>query len=357
MKTKFAKKFLPLILTLSLLVSISACSGAPATAPPAATPATTPAPATTTVDEFNGPGLNEAKVIKVGIQPGQAQWELNSIKHLIEDEFAADGIKIEYSSYTYGPPIIEAISAGELDFAVTGDLPVFTGISNNIGVIGVYRGGVDPQGSATIVLPSSPIQTVADLVGKKVGLSVGSGAHNFAGQLLKSGGYSIDDIEVVNLVTGDLAAALTSGDIDAAITWEPQVAIIAKQTGGKVILSSEGVYNSLSLVDARVGFVEKNPKLTARFLKAFHKLDDYVANNTDEVVDLIYNATGIEKDVWGNLYRTTYNGYFTDKTWQEAENTKQFLLDNDLILSDFDVHKIYTDKYLKEADRLLKAEN
>lgn len=307
-------------------------------------------------NEFIGDGLNEATVIHVGTQPGVAIWELNKVKSIIEDEFTADNIKVEYQEFTYGPPIIEAISAGDIDFTITGDLPVFTGIANGIGVTGVYHNAFDPQGNWIIVPEGSTIKKIEDLKGKKVAFPVGSGAHNFVGQLLASVNLTIDDIEAVNLATTDIAAALTKGEVDAAALWEPQVSIVAAQAGATKVISSEGVYNSLAFVDVRNDFASQNPELTARFLKAIVKLNTYIKDNTDEVIGLISDSTGIDKELWGTLNRLTYNGYFTDADWKAAEKTKQFLLDNDLITSDFDISLVYTDKYLKEADRLISEE-
>lgn len=302
--------------------------------------------------EFEGDGLNQATVIHVGTQPGITIWELNKQKQFIENEFADDNIKIEYKEFTYGPPIIEAIGAGEIDISLTGDLPVFTGVANGIDVTGIYRIANDKQGYGILAFPESGIKTAADLKGKKVAVPVGSAGHNFLAQLLASVDLSISDIELVNLAAGDIAAALANGDVDAAALWESSISTIAVKIGAEIPITSDGVYESLNLIVARNEFAEKNPEITARFVKAVKKLEEYTQANPDEVVDILANVTGNPKEAWKTVYRVKLTGYLDDQAWASAEKAKQFLLDNDLIENDFDVKSIYTDKYLVEADRL-----
>lgn len=355
MKNMFHKKvFYFVAITLLLSGILAGCAKDKETS---GEPAANSAPETAadtkgTETEFEGDGLNEATVIHVGTQPGIPIWELNKQKQFIEKEFASDNVKIEYKEFTYGPPIIEAIGAGEIDISMTGDLPVFTGVANGIGVSGIYRVANDDQGYGILAFPESGIKTASDLKGKKVAVPVGSAGHNFLAQLLASADLSISDIELVNLGAGDIPAALSNGDVDAAALWESSLSTIAAKIGSDIPITSEGVYVSLSLVIARNDFAEENPELTARFLKAVKETEEYTIANPDEVVDILAEATGNPKEAWKTVPRLELTGYFDDSAWSSAEKAKQFLLENDLIENDFDVKSIYTDKYLAEADRL-----
>ncbi|MCX8227805.1 MAG: ABC transporter substrate-binding protein, partial [Sulfitobacter sp.] len=67
-----------------------------------------------------------------------------------------------------------------------------------------------------LVLADGPIQSPADLAGKKVGFSVGGVEEAVLGSILRHHGLSLDDVELVN-VNWSLSPSLMSGQVDAVI--------------------------------------------------------------------------------------------------------------------------------------------
>ncbi len=84
---------------------------------------------------------------------------------------------------------------------------------------GTYRGS--PAGSAILVRKDSPIQSIADLKGKRVAFKRGSSAHNFTVKALRSAGLAVTDVTASDLSPSDAAAAFTAGQIDAWAIWDP----------------------------------------------------------------------------------------------------------------------------------------
>lgn len=64
---------------------------------------------------FEGEGLNEAKKIRIAVQPGNFEVELNKELQYIEETFAEYGVEVEFNEFTYGPPMIESLAAKETD--------------------------------------------------------------------------------------------------------------------------------------------------------------------------------------------------------------------------------------------------
>ena len=44
-------------------------------------------------------------------------------QQLLEKRFAAQGITVKWAEFPFGPPLLEALSAGSLDYGTTGDAP------------------------------------------------------------------------------------------------------------------------------------------------------------------------------------------------------------------------------------------
>ena len=67
------------------------------------------------------------------------------------------------------------------------------------------------------------VKTLADLKGKKVGVTFASSAHLLVLNLLDQAGLKADkDVTVLNVPAPEMPAAFQSGQIDAAAAWTPQ---------------------------------------------------------------------------------------------------------------------------------------
>lgn len=299
---------------------------------------------------FTGEGLNEATEINVAVLTTYPEWSVNTKNQTIENEFAEDGITINYQEFSYGVPALEALAAGDIDFVISGDLPVITNIANGVGVQAVYLGIMDPNELAVVAPTGSGITSVADLAGKTIGYPIGTDAHNFLGQLLSSADLTLADIESVNLKAADLEVALSNGEVDAVAIWKPTADGITEDIDAEVVLESdEDTYVPFKLLSVRTDFAEENPELTARFVKAIDEIDRWIMDNLDETVQIVTEDRGGDEAYWATLLNSQYNGTFDDADWAAAQETIDFLTGNDLIPAAIDVNQLYTDIYYNEA--------
>jgi sulfonate transport system substrate-binding protein len=176
------------------------------------------APATVPLSELSGLTLN------VGDQKGGTEALLRAAGALENLPY-----KIAFSTFTSGPPQIEAATAGKIDFAITGNSPPIFGAASNakVKVVSAYDGG--GNGDQIVVHADSPIQSIADLSGKRVAVGKGSSAHgHILGQLEKAG-LSTSDVTLVFLQPADALSAFTQRQADAWAIWDPYTAQTAAQ--------------------------------------------------------------------------------------------------------------------------------
>ncbi|WP_175583114.1 ABC transporter substrate-binding protein [Nocardia cyriacigeorgica] len=151
--------------------------------------------------------------------------------------------KIEFSTFTAGPPLIEAAGAGGIDLAQTGNTPVIFGAAANADIKIVGALAATGKGDAILVGKDSAIGSVADLKGKKVAVTKGSSANANLLLHLRKAGLSLDDVEPVYLAPADGYASLTRGDVDAWAVWDPYTAIAEKEVGATSIASADQAAN------------------------------------------------------------------------------------------------------------------
>jgi sulfonate transport system substrate-binding protein len=149
---------------------------------------------------------------------------------------AAYNVKFAY--FPYGPPLVQAAAAGQIDLGDVGDVPPINGAGKDPG-FKVIAAEVPPSfkqvGDYIIVPKGSKIETLAELRGKTVGVPEGSSAHGFLLNAVTSVGLSPTTVKFVNLAPAALQAAFASGDIDAAAFWNPQVTLDVENDGARIL--------------------------------------------------------------------------------------------------------------------------
>ncbi len=136
---------------------------------------------------------------------------------LVEKEFAADGIKVEWLFFKgAGPAVNEAIADKSLDFAFQGDLPSVLGRANGLKTRILLESGVR-VGVKIAVPPDSPVQSVKDLKGKRVSIFRGTNLQLVADNVLAANQLDERDLRVINLDSASSLAALSSKGIDASV--------------------------------------------------------------------------------------------------------------------------------------------
>ena len=100
---------------------------------------------------------------------------------------------------------------------------------------------VDYSVGGDAILAVSEIRKVRDLKGRKVAFMAASPSDFLLGYALSQDGLSEKDISPVNTTPEGVVGIMAGGSVDAGVTYEPNVSVIAKSSGGKrfhVLLSS-----------------------------------------------------------------------------------------------------------------------
>lgn len=228
------------------------------------------APATVPLSDLAG------LTLQVGDQKGNTET-------LLRAAGALDGLpyQIAFSTFTSGPPQVEAATAGKIDFAITGNSPPIFGAASNakVKVVAAYDGG--GVGDQILVHADSPIKNVSELRGKTIVVGKGSSAHgNVLGQLDKAG-LTPADVTLVFLQPADALSAFTKRQADAWAIWDPYTAQAEQDVPVRTIAHAKGVTNGYWFgvaSDQTLADPKRNTALQdllVRFEKAVHWAQDH----------------------------------------------------------------------------------
>lgn len=135
------------------------------------------------------------------------------------------GVRIDERMFPKGPDIMPAIVAGEIDLAALASDGAISGRANGVPI---YNVAGFAKGGARIVAGSETgIRTLADLKGRKVGVTRGGAQELLLYAELEKAGLSWSDkpgkeVQIVFLAFADLNQALAGKQIDAMCQSEPQ---------------------------------------------------------------------------------------------------------------------------------------
>lgn len=215
----------------------------------------------------------------------------------IEAKLAERGIAVEWSEFTSGPPLLEALGANALDFGSTGDVPPLFAQAAGGDLVYVAASKGSRNGSAILVKQDSPIQSLADLKGKKVAFKRGSSSHNFIVKALRTAGLTLDDITQLDLGPSDAAPAFATDQFDAWVIWGPYFAIAQQDPTTRVLVTTDGIVDSWGFYQANGAFARDHGDVVAEVIEVLRQVGQDAQGNLDATIGQISEITGVPEPI------------------------------------------------------------
>ena len=266
-------------------LAISACSSN-ANVNTASSPAANPNPAT--------PTTNPSAEVRIGYQ--KAATVLNALKGKgeLEKALAASGATVKWTEFPAGPPMLEAMNAGSIDFGYTGEAPPVFAQAAGTPLVYVAYEPLGPKAEAIVVHKDSPIKTVADLKDKKVAFAKGSNTNYLVVKALEKAGLKYTDIKPAFLTPADGRAAFEGKNVDAWAIWDPYLAVAEKAIGARILTDATDLAPNRGYYLASKSFVETRPQQLKIVLDEVTKTSDWAKSNSAEVAKFLGTELGID---------------------------------------------------------------
>lgn len=248
----------------------------------------------------------DEKVIRVGYQKYGTLVLLKG-KGLLEQKLKPLGYRVAWAEFPSGPPLLEALNAGAIDFGSAGEAPPIFAQANNPNFLYVAHEPAAPLGEAILVPKDSPIRSVAELKGKKIALNKGSNVHYFLVRALEQAGVPYEAVTPTFLAPADAAAAFARGAVDAWAIWDPYLASGELATGGRTLINGTGLVPNRQFYLSTRTFVDANNAVVDATLAAIGEIDAWAKDNTDAVAAELAPSVGIPAPILtAALRRLTY---------------------------------------------------
>lgn len=298
----------------------------------------------TAITLATGAAIAAEPLKEINISYVESPFNLQTIvmrkQELLEKEFAADGVKINWHSINSGAQQAQAMAAGSLDIG---------GVMNTTSVLLANAGGNPvliaagvsrPAGTFAILGKAGGPTSIEELKGKTVVGPRGTVLHQLLAAALASKGMTLSDVEFIGMDLPKAQAALVAGQVDAALL-AASLKIKAEAAGAHVIATADGLVNPVLVMGVAKAFADAHPEAVSRVQRVEKEATAWVLAHLDEATAIGAEAQGISLEDGKKL--AAWGGFTDTLTAKDVASIKEdlkFLTDNDMLKGTVDVEAL-----------------
>ena len=214
---------------------------------------------------------------------------------LLAQKHLPPGWKSEITYFTVPGDMTNALLTNSVDLAYIGlTIAVVARSKDQPIVVVANQAG---KGTAIVVKNDSPLKTLADLKGKKVGNLPNSIHDILLREEIKKAGMKPDELVLIRLTPADMPGALQRGDIDAFSGNEPNSTQAVMAGYGRVLMhpydNAVGTINVGVLSSERI--VKEKAEMLRVWATAHARATDELTKNPDLWADLVTKEWGYDR--------------------------------------------------------------
>ena len=237
--------------------------------------------------------------------------------------FAKEGIKAELTIYRSGSETFEAMAAGAADLQLNSAALVAAGRRKGVQTKAVAGAALGYYGWYLMVKADSKIAQIAELEGKKVGITAAGSGSDVLGR------WTMQDRKVkftaVPLGGGGLVPNLLSGNVDAVVLYSPLSFKVMQEGQGRSLLDFGAEVNPhlSGLWIASDKFIADKPQVVQKALNAIFGAVVFLKANRPEAIKMIAEIDEIpdkvaEAELDGNISKLSTTGEMTEEWMARA---------------------------------------
>jgi NitT/TauT family transport system substrate-binding protein len=267
--------------------------------------------------------------------------------------FKKHGLVLKISDFTGGSKLSQAITAGSIDIGLGAGTEMAL-VAKGAPMKAVCD-GLSPIPFIGIAVPyDSPVKTVDQLKGKKMGISsAGSLTDWLTKQLNQHQGWTgADAVQAVAIGNGAAAvlAAFRTNAIDGDLSVTSNIYNWEEKKEGRLLVPASSFVGNIaaSTTYASQHFIDTQPDALKRFLVAWLETIDYLVAHKAETVKIEAEVTHYSEAVMTKEYDLTATKFSRDCKFdaEALANLKRAFVDQKLVETPPDMSTLYTEAFL-----------
>jgi ABC-type nitrate/sulfonate/bicarbonate transport system substrate-binding protein len=232
--------------------------------------------------------------------------------------FAQNGLSVKMEEYESGRLAVTHLLQGDVDLATATDF-VFMNESLNRDDLRIIASIATSEAHELVARRDKGIERPEDLRGKRIGVSFNTGTEFTLMRFLLFNRISPDEVTRINLSPSELVEAISTGEVDAIMSWEIWAYEAKKVLGEKAMSWPARIgLDFYWLLIAKGEFIRARASAIERFVKSLVQAEEFVRT---------YEAAA--QSILANRWKR--ESAFLEYTWKK--NKYVISLDQGLILS------------------------
>ena len=258
---------------------------------------------------------------------------------LLENEFAEEGIKINWIPIKAGLNQVRGMAAGEIDMVAAMNTSTLL-IANSAGNRIVIVDGVAHPDDTFAIMAKPEVKNIVDLKGRQIVGPKGTVLHHLLSAALKSSGVEMKD---VNWVSMNLPASLTTllgGRADAALLAAGGI-LAAEKAGFHALVKAKGLIEINLVLAARGDFAKEYPDVVRRVAKVNREALQWALTNKPQAIALGAKELQLSKEDAAKLF--DWSHFYSDITQKDVDalqNSQRFLLEQKMMNRSVDINTL-----------------
>ena len=265
--------------------------------------------------------------------------------------YQQEGIDLQVLSFAGDARIQQALTADGIDVAV-GSGPGLGFRAKGVPAIGVAAMYGPPSNLSLTVAANSPIKTIADLKGKRIGVTTaGSLTDWLTRELSRQQGWGNDGIKVEALGSAQgRLAAMSRGELDGVVIESANGFELEEQGKGRNLLLFGDIAQHFytHVIFATDKMIANRPELLRRFLRGWFKTIAFMRANKDFTVKSEMKTVDVRASVASRVYDTQIGSFSSDGAWDPVaiDVIRNSLKDLGILDRVPDAKSIYNDQFV-----------
>jgi NitT/TauT family transport system substrate-binding protein len=264
----------------------------------------------------NGQGDHKQEPLTLGLM----SIELEGLIYVANEQgyFSDNGLNVSVKDYASGLAAVDGMLRGEVDIATATDFVLAGKAMANNSLVSI--GNIDKFSIGDLLVRTDHgISNSSDLIGKKIGVAMGTVAEYNLERFLEKNGIEPGQVTLVNIPPLLTPAALTNGSVDAAFTTKAYYEMAIGPIPPNVLTwdaSNDRFTNYLAITSK--SWAINHPDSVRRFLQALYQAEQFIISDpvdSKEIVRVGLNDTDA----------------YVQRVWPENQFT--LTLDQSLILA------------------------
>ena len=215
-------------------------------------------------------------------------------KHWVEEALGPDA-HVTWVLSAGSNKALEFLNAQSLDFGSTAGSAALLGRANGNPIKSIYVYS-KPEWTALVTTAASPIQTVADLKGKRIAVTRGTDPHIFLLRALAGAGLTEHDVKIVPLQHADGRLALERGDVDAWSGLDPFMAQAELESHDRLFFRNADL-NTYGILNVREAFLTAHPEIVEKVIAAYERGRHWSLDHKAELAQTLAAASKLSPEV------------------------------------------------------------